>query len=357
MPEPATSFSPDWVSSPGDTIADILSERSVSEARFAELINQPLDDTIDLLNGRLAITIELARRLEEVLGASVEFWMSRDYQYRNSITTLSSADREWLSELPVSDMVRFGWLYPKPDASEEMNACLKYFGVESVHEWHERYQSVEQSVAFRTSRSFESRPASIAAWLRQGDLQAGSINCGQWNADSFRDCLTEVRSLTRKKDPSEFLPALTTMCSEHGVAVVIVRSPNGCRASGATRFISEDKAVLQLSFRHLSDDHFWFSFFHEAGHLILHGHLGLIVEDTIVDSKAEDEANEFAQAVLIPEECQAEFRRLKPTTQNVIRFAHRAGIAPGIVVGQLQFSGRIRYNQLNKLKRRFTWDE
>jgi HTH-type transcriptional regulator/antitoxin HigA len=141
------------------------------------------------------------------------------------------------------------------------------------------------------------------------------------------------------------------------VAVVIVRPPNGCRASGATRFLSKEKAVSQLSFRHLSDDHFWFSFFHEAGHLVLHGHLGLIIEGATTDSKAEEEANQFAREILIPQEYQAEFRKLRPTTKEVVRFAHYIGVAPGIIVGQLQFSGRIGHSRLNGLKRRFARNE
>ena len=353
----AIDFSPDWVSPPGDTIADILSARNVSEAHFAGQIDRSLEDTRDLLKGRIAITIDLARRLESVIGASVEFWMSRDYQYRSGIAKQSMIDHAWLSELPVGDMIKFGWLSPKPDASEEMEACLRFFDVLSVSEWRQRYQRVEQNIAFRTSRSFESRPASVAAWLREGDRQATSIECAPWHAEGFRESLVEIRSLTRQKDPDQFLPALRDICASHGVAVVIVRPPNGCRASGATRFLSKEKAVLQLSFRHLSDDHFWFSFFHEAGHLILHGSLDLIIEGTTVDSKAEEEADQFAQGILIPEEFQSEFRRLRPTTKEVIRFAHHIDIAPGIVVGQLQFSGRIGHDRLNGLKRRFVWKE
>lgn len=353
----AIDFSPDWVSPPGDTIADILSERDVSEARFAAQIDHSLEYTIDLINGRIAITIDLARRLESALGASVEFWISRDYQYRNGIVRQSEVDQAWLSDLPVGDMINFGWLNPKPNASEEMEACLGFFDVPSVPAWHRRYASVEQNVAFRSSGSYDSRPASVAAWLRQGELQATSIPCAPWDAESFQSALVDIRHLTRQKDPDQFLPVLRDNCAAHGVALVIVRPPNGCRASGATRFLSPEKAALQLSFRHLSDDHFWFSFFHEAGHLVLHGDSGLIIEGVTTDSKAEHEANRFAQEILIPQEYQAEFLRLKPTTKEVIRFARHIGIAPGIVVGQLQFSGRIGYNRLNRLKRRFAWDK
>src|SRR5579863_6027254 len=125
-------FVPDWTSAPGDTIADILVERNLSVAEFAGRMGQPIDRTKDLIQGRATITIKIARRLQQVLGASVEFWMSRDFQYREDTARLHGADDEWLRELPIGDMIKFGWLYPAPRPSEEVAASLRFFGLSSV---------------------------------------------------------------------------------------------------------------------------------------------------------------------------------------------------------------------------------
>jgi Zn-dependent peptidase ImmA (M78 family) len=115
---------------------------------------------------------------------------------------------------------------------------------------------------------------------------------------------------------------------------------------------------LLLSFRFLSDDHFWFSFFHEAGHLLLHGEKGFFLErDDTPSTKQEQEANEFAEDILVPRELREAMLRLPVNGREVIRFAHRAGISPGIIVGQLQHYGRFTQRQLNSLKRRFKWSE
>ncbi len=147
-------------------------------------------------------------------------------------------------------------------------------------------------------------------------------------------------------------------CAESGVAVVILRAPTGCKASGATRFHSPDKALLLLSFRYLSDDHFWFTFFHEAGHLLLHGEKGFFLEgvDTLSTDK-EEEANDFAVHTLVPPAFQKALLNLRNNARTVIRFAMQVGISPGIVVGQLQHLGHIRRDQLNRLKRRYIWEE
>jgi len=352
-------FVPDWTSAPGDTIADILVERNLSVAEFAGRMGQPIDRTKDLIQGRATITIKIARRLQQVLGASVEFWMSRDFQYREDTARLHGADDEWLRELPIGDMIKFGWLYPAPRLSEEVAASLRFFGLSSVPAWRHAYAELLAMTAFRTSQSFDSRSAAVAAWLRQGEIESKMIDCSPWDPNQFEQSLSAVRPLTRRKHPSHFIPGLRQICAASGVAIAIVRAPNGCRASGATRFLARDKALIQLSFRYLSDDQFWFTFFHEAGHLLRHGDRKLFLEGVESSSqREEDEANEFAAQILVPPQAQPILLSLRANdSREVIRFAQRIGISPGIVVGQLQHYGRVRRDHLNSLKRRFTWDE
>lgn len=356
MPD-ISDFCPNWISPPGDTINDLLRERGIALAEFADRMEQTIERVTDLLQGRSTITIRVARRLEEVLGASVEFWMSRDFQYREDVARLRVPDAEWLKELPVGDMIKFGWIKPVPDPAEEVDSCLRFFNVRSIPAWREAYEDVLSMAVFRTSPSFDSRPASVAAWLREGELESSDINCERWDARGFEADLSNIRPLTREKSPERFIPRLREACAASGVAVVVVRAPNGCRASGAARFLSPERALIQLSFRYLSDDQFWFTFFHEAGHLVLHGNQKLFVDG--LDGAAEreeNEANQFAEKVLIPPEFQASLLRLRSSTsREIIRFAQRTGISPGIVVGQLQHHGKISRDRLNGLKRRFQW--
>jgi HTH-type transcriptional regulator/antitoxin HigA len=353
----SSGFRPDWVSAPGDTISDLLRNRNMTLSEFAVQMSQTLEDTKGLLQGRLTITLSIARRLQRVLGSSVEFWMSRDVQYREDVARLHKVDKEWLSSLPLGDMIRFGWLGSAPYPANEVAACLEFFDVPSVQAWKQKYAVISEMTIFRTSSSFDSRPGSVAAWLRQSEIQGNEIDCAPWSPIRFRELLSSIRPLTRQKSPEHFLPELQKICALAGVAVTIVRAPAGCRASGATRFLSSSKALLSLSFRYLSDDQFWFTVFHEAGHLLLHGQGGFFLEG--VDSpatKEEGEANQFAQTILIPAQFQSELLKLPVNGRKVIRFAREIGISPGIVVGQLQHSKHLTQRQLNNLKRRFTWN-
>jgi len=350
------TFSPDWASAPGETIADILRERNFGIDEFAQRIGQTKEKVSDLLGGRSAITIGIARELERVLGGSVEFWMARDFQYHQQIATPEDITNAWVRELPFADMVKFGWLKPT-SRSDELAACLRFFGVPNVATWHRLYGPLERKFLFRTSPSFDSRPAAVAAWLRQGEIEAEKIRCAPWNAKGFERALSSARGLSRERDPKRFIPPVSQRCAQVGVAIAVVRSPTGCRASGATRFVADEKALLLLSFRYLSDDQFWFSFFHEAGHLLLHSHQETFIEGLeIPNSGAENEANQFASHTLIPPQHQPELLRLRHSKFELVRFARRIGISPGIVVGQLQYHGKIKLNHFNGLKRRYQWE-
>jgi HTH-type transcriptional regulator/antitoxin HigA len=353
----SSNFRPKWVSAPGDTIADILHEKAIPVTEFANRIGETIEHAEDILNGRATITIGLARKLERALGASVQFWMSRDFQYREDSSRLDALDKGWLTELPIGDMIKYRWLRPVPKPSEEVEACLRFFDVPTIKAWRQKYANLQEIATFRTSPSFDSRPAAVAAWLRQGEIESDAIECKPWDPMRFRESLSYVRSLTYIKNRDRFVPRLREICASSGVAVAIVRAPNGCRASGATRFLSRAKANLLLSFRYLSDDQFWFTFFHEAGHLLLHGQQRLFLESAeMVETGEELEANEFAAQMVVPQEWRSAMFSLTANHRDVIRFALRAGVSPGLVVGQLQHYGKVGRNELNRLKRRFTWD-
>ena len=162
------SFNPDWASAPGETIIDILNELRIPVAEFSEQMMHSIEDPGDLLEGRATITIAIARRLSQLLGASVEFWMSRDFQYRHDVSRIHGDGRDWLRQLPVGDMIKFGWLTPTPHPSEELAACLRFFNVSSVPEWREVYRDLQSISAFRTSSSFDSTPESVTAWPTTG---------------------------------------------------------------------------------------------------------------------------------------------------------------------------------------------
>jgi HTH-type transcriptional regulator / antitoxin HigA len=232
-----------------------------------------------------------------------------------------------------------------------------FFGVNSMRAWNSRYGCLRSETQFRTSPTLLSDDAAVSLWLRLGEIEGAPVETKPWSPDVLRAKLGDIRKLSRVGQPARFLPKLKRLCAEVGVALVIVRAPAGCRASGATRMIAPDKAMVLMSFRFRADDQFWFTLFHELGHLVLHGTETFVDDDETLQDNHEIEANEFARACIIPEARRTEFERLTPNREAVLRFSVSLGIAPGLTVGQMQHRKMIGHERLNTLKRRWTWNE
>ncbi len=354
------AFQPDWISSPGETIGDILKQWNMSEIEFARGIGKTREQVRNLLLGREALDEEIARTLESFIGGSAAFWATREGNYREGLRELELQAQEkealnWLEDMPLRDMAKFGWLPDANTSPDKIAACLQFFGVRDVNAWRKEYKVVLESAAFRTSPTFESTLGPVAAWLRRGEIESAEIDCEPWDPIRFRQSLSDIRTLTREKNPIVFIPELQQRFAACGVTVVIVRAPSGCRASAATRFLAPRKALILLSFRYLSDDQFWFSVFHEAAHLILHENRLFLETPDMPSSKEEEEANQFAADTLVPPEHKAEMLTLPVNGRAVMRFARKLSISPGIIVGQLQHLRRFERRQLNNLKRRYIW--
>ncbi|UYQ70898.1 ImmA/IrrE family metallo-endopeptidase [Pelagibacterium flavum] len=198
-------------------------------------------------------------------------------------------------------------------------------------------------------------------WLRAGELAIESLDLPKFDRDAFQAILPGLKKLSAFKRPASFLPRLVEACRSVGVAVATTRTPEGCRASGASWFNSNGNPVILLSFRYMAEDHFWFTFFHEAGHVVLHGepHIDgdgrpVMGSDT---EKQEYEANKFAQDLLFPEELREMLISHGYRTQAVRDIARAANVTPGIIVGQLEKAGVVRQGALNHLRHRYKWGD
>lgn len=355
-------FNPDWVSSPGDTILDLLEERDWSQAEFATRSGYTRKHVNQLVNGSVAISDDAALRLERVLGSTAIFWLSREARYREALArqqelTELRSQSNWLQELPLRHMLKYRWVQKFSDKGQQVAECLRFFEVASIDAWREQYE--KPLAAFKSSDTHKKKFGPVAAWLKTCERQAANIECQPFDTKGFRRVLKEIRSLTSTTDPEVFVPQLVELCAGVGVAVVLVPAPTGCPVTGATRWLSPNKALLMLSLRHKSNDHLWFAFFHEAGHLLLHGKKLLFIESKDrIDDEMEREADRFAQDQLISPNAAKSLELLGNNGLAIVEFANEIGIAPGIVVGRLQKHYGLPWNsRLNTLKKRYQWKE
>jgi HTH-type transcriptional regulator / antitoxin HigA len=356
-------YSPTEVTPPGETLLEVLEERGITQAELSERTGRPRKTINEIVKGKSAITPETALQLERVLGVPAQFWNSRETQYREFLAQLEEQERlarsvAWIERFPTRQMMRHGLIPAQKDRLKILYSLLDFFGLASPEQWESVWENnALKGVAFRKARS--SNRYALSAWLRGGQQVGEKSTCATYDAELFETTLGQIRRLTILP-PAEFQPRLSELCGRCGVVVVFVRELTGSGASGATFWtLGHSRPVIMLSLRYKTDDHLWFTFFHEAAHILLHGKRGFFIEGLDSEDNREEEANRFAADFLIPQELLKRFlkRATRISLERISRFAQELGIAPGIVVGRLQHDRHLPLTHGNGLKRRLEWAE
>lgn len=355
---PTRAFQPDYNSPPGETLADLLEQTGMTQTELSQRLGVSLKHVNQVVKGAASVSAEFALGLEKVFGVSASFWLNRESLYRAHLARQEEARElstalEWAKGFPVRELRERGFITSGSSGADLVRDLLRFFAIASPDVW------VAPAVAFRKSQRVESDTKALSTWLRAGEIEAATIDVEPFDSARFQDALRQARDLTRL-DPGEWQPALVQTCAAAGVAVVILEAFQGARANGATRWVSPTKALIQMSLRYRWEDIFWFSFFHEAAHVLLHRKKQVFLEglEPATDDASqvwEDEADRFAARLLIPPEYESDLRRL--TLTDVPEFAECLGIDAGIVIGRLQHDGLIPSHRGNDLRHRLTVSE
>ncbi|MBF0109465.1 MAG: HigA family addiction module antidote protein [Magnetococcales bacterium] len=358
----ANQYVPDHAVHPGEILEEYLSALGMNQTELSARTGIVLKHINEIIRGKAAITVDTALKLERTVGHSASFWNNLQQLYEQDIARLADnkrleEDLGWLKQIPVRKMAEAGWIRTFQDKKEQLAEILRFFGVASRAQW-ESVWSGSPVAAFRQSRNGTISETAVSAWLRQGEIQAQATQCASFDKAGFENVLTEARHLTREP-PRIFQPRLIELCAGVGVAVVFVPELPKTGISGATRWLTPNKALIQLSLRYKADDQLWFTFFHEAGHILRHGKKDVFLEGVAgMNQEKENEANQFAADFLIPADRWATFKQKHPYTLATVRsFAETLEIAPGIVIGRLQHEKIVAFKWGNNLKCRLTWQK
>ena len=352
-------YAPDYGVPPGWILEERLDVQGITHAEFARRCGRSPKLISEIIAGKAPLEPETALQFEKVLGVEAGIWLGieSDYQLykaRAAEAEDATASADWLKAFPIRELVkRECFQRPESDA-DAVSKLLGFFRVGSLDAWSTRYGLA--NVAYRHSASFNSDEAALATWLQLGELEAESQDCADYSESRFKQAARQIRGLTREP-AEEALAQAVTLCNQAGVALALVPPLPKTALSGAAWWLSPRKAVIQLSARHKSNDHLWFSFYHEAAHIILHSKKSIFVDDASDDSAdIEAEANAWASNILVSRQSWNRFVAKAPCSKRVIEaFAEQQGIAPGIVVGMLQHQRLLSWTHLNGLKERLTW--
>ena len=344
-------FIPSIVFHPGRTLAEKLEEMGMGVKEFALRSTKPEKTIIAVIKGDSSITPDMAVAFESVTRIPAHFWMNEQRSYDEFIAHEKRAafiteSIYWANLFPLADMIRKGWLPAYKKAEEKVASLFTFFGVSSPKAWEDYYLNQQLKVAFRISLAGTKEAYAISAWLREGELQTALQQPKAIFSDKkLRDLLPAMKSLMATQ-PEGFFQSLQKLCAEAGIKLLYIPQLPKAPISGATRWINETP-LIQLTNRYKRNDIFWFSFFHEIGHILLHGKKDIFLEDieyTDKQMEKEREADNFAERMLLTKSETNEILGLKEYSETAIKFyAKKFNTHPAIIVGKLQHLKVLQY--------------
>jgi len=358
-----SGFYPDRIYHPGESILDIMQEKGWRQADLASRMGYSEKHISELVNGKAAITPDAAQKLASVLGSSMGFWLALEANYQKHKARLDAGRRcaewsAWIDDLPLKHLMECEAI-PKQRITQKtrpmlVDAMLRFFGVASPEEWLSHYGGMQ--VSFRRTREEQSDIGAISAWLRLGEQCCERLTVATYSKKKFEASLQEIRGMTCDA-PNVFSMRMKELLRDAGVLLVFVPAIPGAHVSGVARWLKPTRPLIQMSLYGKTNDRFWFTFFHEAAHIILHANgdkKSIFLDDGNAGKHCdpcEYEANKWAGELLIPACHEPNLRALR-SKNDVVEFARVIGVHPGIVVGRLQHDGIIQASWMNDLKQK-----
>ncbi len=328
---------------PGYYIKEIVDDSGLTQEDFAKRLDTTPKNLSLLIRGEQSLSIDIAMKLSRMLGTNVSYWLNLQNAYDALIAEFKSKEeleqeKETFKSL---DYKYFRENFGLPDLSRKIDEQIievrRFLQVATLSVFKKR----DMAVSFR-SASKEISSANIIkanAMVQIAINKALTLDAPKYNKTKFKEAVDYALSLTRRHE--EFYPLIKNAFFEAGVIFVILPNLSGSKINGATKKL-EKNVVLMVNDRRLNSDIFWFTLFHEIGHII-HSDYGISFEKEI--GEKEEIADKFASDSLINPEAYEKFVAEGVfTLESIQQFANLIDRDPGIVLGRLQNDGLVRYD-------------
>jgi len=357
-------ISPDLLIHPGETISDVLDENGITQKELAQRSGVSEAFLSDVIHGKKDISKGLAMGLEYALGVPNSFWLNLQANYDAELLCLQEEDsiqeeeklvlssiREVVSCLKKNSIIR-------EDLSQEQTIIelRRVFRVSSLT----RLSTLVPSGAFRISEKAQVNEDVLGAWLCLCKNQGSEETVvSEFEPERIEELISEIKKIMlSRSDPQR---ALKRLLGQYGIDFSIVQNFRGAPVHGYIARKGNGTYRMVLTLRGSYADIFWFSLFHELGHLV-NGDItktgNYIDAEVSKDGKKEESANQFARAALLDPSSFEDFRAAGLFSYASIRtYAQTQGVPPYVVIGRLQKEGLIPWTWYQKYKTRYKWAE
>lgn len=351
-----THKTPAEVFPPGEYIRDEIEARGWTQQDLANIIKRPLPAVNQIITGHRAITPETAKVLGDAFSTSAEMWMNLESAYQLWKVTNSDPDvprRARLYEYaPITEMQRRGWISTSASIEVLEAEVLRFFSVQSFEERR------QLKVAARKATSYANASPTEAAWFARVSQLARTITTKPFDHAAFVQNFPRIRDIAAEPQSIRRIPSLL---ADWGIKFVVVEPLQKTRIDGAAVWLNDNEPAVAISMRFDRVDSFWFVLLHELIH-VKHKDKDVLDVDLVADSKGqgnkkeesptEVRTNREASELLIPRQAIIDFvGKVAPlfSKKKIADFAHRVGVHPGIVVGQLQHRKAIPFSHSREM--------
>lgn len=287
----------------GEFLKETLEEIGMTQVELANRLGRPVQAINEIIKGKKSITSKTALELENVLKIPSHIWIGLETEYQIVLAKqeelkLMEEESIMVKNFPYSDLVKLGFVKSTKKAIEKVDELKRFFEVAKLIQIP---QVKIYQPAFRLSNSKTISYESVSTWIQVARLKAKDIEVKTFDKKKLKDNLLKLKSLINIDDINNSIKELKNILNSCGVVLIIVPHFKNTKVHGATFWLDNNKAVIAMTLEGRFSDIFWFSFFHEVGHIILHTKREVFLEDGYNDpklKKQEDEADRFASNIL-----------------------------------------------------------
>ena len=328
---------------PGYYLKEIIEESGLTQEDFAKRLDTTPKNLSILIRGEQSLSIDMAAKLSRMLGTTVQYWLNIQQTY-DAMQAEFISDEELIKERKIFKLINYKYFrdnFGFPDLKRNIDAQIKqvreFLRISSLRVLKEKNLAVN----FRSysDQLSESNVVNANVMLQLAINRVLNTVSPKFNKRKFESAVEYA--LTQTGNHESFLPIVQNAFSEAGVILVVLPNLNNSGINGATKKV-DGKILLMVNDRRHYADTFWFTMFHEIGH-IMNGDYGITFEDN--KDKSEKEADEYAQNKLIPKELYETFIKSHNffDEETIRLFAEKINRDPGIVLGRLQNDRIIPY--------------
>ena len=317
---------------PGYYLKELVEDSGLTQEDFARRLGTTPKNLSILIRGEQRLSIDVAAKLSRMFGTTIAYWLNLQQAYDEKLAEIQSAE-ELKREREIFKLIDYKYFrdhFRLPDiprrVDEQIKCVREFLSVSSLTVLEEEHLAVNfRSYSENLSRS---NTVNANAMVQIGINQTIKMEIPKYNKKRFEKAVSFA--LTQTKKHSGFFPEIKTAFGEAGVALVALPNLKNSGINGATKRV-DGKVMLMVNDRRHYADTFWFTLFHEIGH-ILNGDFGASFRD-----ETEDEADYYAQTKLIPQERYEAFIQQHDYFDEPIicQFAGEIDRDPGIVLGRL----------------------